>query len=118
MPLTKTEGFVQKDVRLARWAKAFSHPARVAILRTLAKRNACLCGEIVEVLPLAQATVSQHLKELKLAGLISGTVEGPASCYCIDKDAVGRLKTEYDSLFSELLSGCTTAACSTAKEKQ
>lgn len=113
MPITKTEKFGSKDIRLSAWSKALSHPARVAILRTLAKRNACVCGEIVEVLPLAQSTVSQHLKELKNAGLIDGTVEGPSSCYCLNKEAIEALAADLNGLFDELRLGCTTSSCST-----
>ncbi|HUI29891.1 MAG TPA: metalloregulator ArsR/SmtB family transcription factor [Candidatus Acidoferrales bacterium] len=115
MPITKTEEFKTKEIRLSRWAKALSHPARVAILRTLAERNACICGEIVEIMPLAQATVSQHLKELKDAGLIKGTVEGPSSCYCLNGEAIEELADDLDKLFNELRSGCADANCSTKK---
>lgn len=76
---------------LAAAAKALGHPARLAILRTLAERGTCVCGEVVDVLPLAQATVSQHLKALKDAGLVRGETDGPRSCYCLDLDAVARL---------------------------
>ena len=88
MPKSKSGLFKRHEVRIAAIAKAISHPARIAILKTLAKKNECVCGEIVEVLPLAQATVSQHLKELKKVGLIKGEVDGPRSCYCIDKAAL------------------------------
>ena len=84
MAIHKKEEFSQKEQDLAAFAKALSHPARIAILKVLAQKNECICGEIVEVLPLAQCTVSQHLKELKNAGLIDGTVDGPRSCYCIN----------------------------------
>ena len=77
MATNKKEEFTQKEQELAAFAKAMAHPARIAILKELAKRNECICGDIVEVLPLAQSTVSQHLKELKNAGLIDGTVDGP-----------------------------------------
>ncbi len=117
MPVTKTEEFKSKEVRLSRLAKALAHPARVAILRTLAKRNACVCGEIVDVLPLAQATVSQHLKELKDAGLVTGTIEGPSSCYCLNKKAVSDLASQLGELFDELMSGCEENSCS-AKGRQ
>jgi ArsR family transcriptional regulator len=80
------------DRELARLAKALGHPARIAILRTLIERGECICGEIVEVLPLAQATVSQHLKVLKDAGLIQGEVDGPRVCYCVDPKTVRRIK--------------------------
>jgi DNA-binding transcriptional ArsR family regulator len=80
------------DARLAQLAKALGHPARVAILRLLLKRRTCVCGEIVEVLPLAQSTVSQHLRQLKEAGLIRGEVDGPRVCYCVDEGVVAQLE--------------------------
>lgn len=84
MPLTKKDSFSKAENEVADFAKAISHPARIAILSKLAKNNMCLCGEIVEVLPLSQSTVSQHLTELKKEGLIQGTIDGQKSCYCID----------------------------------
>ncbi len=87
MGLTKTEAFAADQNQLAEYAKAFAHPARVAILEYLLAKNACICSDLVEVLPLSQSTVSQHLKELKRIGLIRGEVEGPKMCYCIDADA-------------------------------
>ncbi len=80
------------DAELATLAKAAGHPARVKILRLLARRDGCVCGEIVDQLPLAQSTVSQHLKILKAAGLVRGTVDGPRVCYCLEPDALRRLK--------------------------
>jgi ArsR family transcriptional regulator len=80
------------DRELAALAKAVGHPARVAILRLLARKDACVCGEIVGELPLAQSTVSQHLKVLKEAGLVQGEVDGPRVCYCIDPRVLRRLK--------------------------
>ncbi len=80
------------DEELAALAKAIGHPARVQILRILARRTACVCGDIVDELPLAQSTVSQHLKVLKEAGLIRGDVDGPRVCYCIEPRALRRLK--------------------------
>lgn len=84
MAQNKQNEFGENIRKLAEFAKAISHPARIAILQTIAERRECICGEIVEVLPLAQSTVSQHLKELKNIGLIQGEVEGPKSCYCIN----------------------------------
>jgi DNA-binding transcriptional ArsR family regulator len=84
MGLTKSYEFSEKENRLAKIAKALAHPARIAILNLLAKRQTCICGDIVEELPLSQSTVSQHLKELKEAGLITGEIEGAKVCYCID----------------------------------
>lgn len=77
---------------LAILAKAIGHPARVHILRLLIDRNACVCGDIVDSLPLAQATVSQHLKVLRAAGLIQGEIDGPRVCYCVDPVGIARLK--------------------------
>ncbi len=85
MGLTKSEEFTVKDNKIARFAKALGHPARVAILQLLIKKQSCICGDIVEELPLSQSTVSQHLKELKEAGLIKGDIEGTKICYCIDE---------------------------------
>jgi len=80
------------DVSLAQLADAIGHPARVAILRLLREREVCVCGEIVEVLPLAQSTVSQHLKVLKAAGWIQGEVDGPRVCYCLDSGALEKFE--------------------------
>lgn len=88
MPVTKTDLFKPKDIQISRIAKALAHPARVAILRQIARRNECVCGHIVDVIPLAQSTVSQHLKELRDAGLIRGEIDGPRSCYCINAKTV------------------------------
>lgn len=87
---------------MAETAAALSHPARIAILKAIAERNSCICGEIVEVLPLAQSTVSQHLKELKNAGLIQGTVEGVKSCYCIDWDNLNKFIGDIQTLFGDM----------------
>ncbi|HXB41656.1 MAG TPA: metalloregulator ArsR/SmtB family transcription factor [Bacteroidia bacterium] len=84
MGITKAEEFTVKDNKIAKYAKALAHPARVAILQLLLKKQNCICGDIVEELPLSQSTVSQHLKELKEAGLIKGDIEGAKVCYCID----------------------------------
>ncbi len=84
MAQNKKEEFSDKFNKIANFAKALSHPARIAILKKLADTNKCICGEIVEVMPLSQSTVSQHLKELKTTGLIQGEIEGVASKYCIN----------------------------------
>lgn len=88
----------EADEELAELAKALGHPARVQILRLLVRKNACICGEIVDELPLAQSTVSQHLKILKDSGLIRGDVDGPRVCYCIEPRALRRLKALTASL--------------------
>jgi DNA-binding transcriptional ArsR family regulator len=92
MGLSKTEEFTKTQNELAVVAKAMGHPARIAILQFLIKSKACVCGDIVEELPLSQSTVSQHLSELKKAGLIKGDIEGPSVCYCIDEKAWNRAK--------------------------
>lgn len=99
MGTTKAEEFTAADNQLARWAKALSHPARVAILNVLMRRQACICGDIVDELPLSQSTVSQHLKELKEAGLIKGDVDGPRVCYCIDEKAWARAQQALGDFF-------------------
>lgn len=88
MAKSKILEFSTSEVEIAEIAKALSHPARIRILKILAQENVCMCGEIVDLLPLAQATVSQHLKELKKIGLIKGEIEGPKTCYCIDTETV------------------------------
>ena len=111
MAFTKKEEFSQKEQDLASFAKALSHPARIAILKILAQKNECICGQIVEILPLAQSTVSQHLKELKQAGLIEGSVDGPRSCYCINWKAFEKFKSDFDSLFTSLKVKNEKACC-------
>lgn len=85
MGLTKTEEFTKAQNDLAVITKALGHPARIAILQFLIKAKSCVCGDIVDQLPLSQSTVSQHLSELKKAGLIKGDIDGPSVCYCIDQ---------------------------------
>lgn len=97
MALASIKDFPDKDLKLADFAKALSHPARIAILKVLAEKNECICGDLVADLPLAQSTVSQHLKALKEAGLIRGTIDGPRSLYCIDWKAFDRYMKEMES---------------------
>lgn len=99
MGLTKTEIFSDKQNRLAIMMKAIAHPARIAIIQQLLKANACICGDLVDELGLAQATISQHLKELKNAGLIKGTIEGTSVCYCIDEKVWKQYKKELENFF-------------------
>jgi DNA-binding transcriptional ArsR family regulator len=99
MGLTKTEGFTKAQIELSALTKALGHPARIAILQFLAGREGCQCGDIVDELPLSQSTVSQHLKELKSAGLIKGDIEGPAICYCIDEKNWARAQKLIGELF-------------------
>ena len=92
MGRTKNEEFTIRDNKIAEYAKALAHPARVAILQLLLKRESCVCGDIVDELPLSQSTVSQHLSELKNAGLIKGEIEGTKVCYCIDEIELEKAK--------------------------
>jgi DNA-binding transcriptional ArsR family regulator len=102
MAVAKTEEFKISDKWLADIAKALSHPARIRILKILTEMDVCMCGYIVEKLPLAQATVSQHLKELKRVGLIQGEIEGPKVCYCVNNKTLKAAKKELDKLFSQV----------------
>jgi len=101
MAFNKKEEFGKKEQELADLAKALSHPARIAILKVLAQKNECICGEIVEVLPLAQSTVSQHLKELRNVGLIEGSLDGPRSCYCINWKTFERFEKTFNEFFTK-----------------
>jgi DNA-binding transcriptional ArsR family regulator len=102
MGITKTGLFTEKQNEVAVMAKALGNPARVAILEYLLKVNECICSDIVNELPLAQPTVSQHLKELKNAGLIKGNIEGTAICYCIDEIAVEKLLKYFTGISEKL----------------
>ncbi len=102
MAFSKKEEFNKNDIWLADVAKALSHPARIQILKILTKMNVCMCGDIVEILPLSQSTVSQHLKELKRVGLIKGEFEGPKVCYCINNKSLQKAKNELDKLFNQV----------------
>ena len=110
MGATKTEHFNKKQNQLAMMLKSLGHPARVAIVEYLMKVDTCICGDIVNKLPLAQPTVSQHLKELKNAGLIKGSVEGTAICYCIDEKSVAQLQ-EYFATISTHLENKKNSCC-------
>jgi DNA-binding transcriptional ArsR family regulator len=102
MGATKTYHFTDKQNEIAILVKALAHPARIAIIDYLLKVNTCICGDIVNELPLAQPTISQHLKELKNAGLIKGEVEGNAICYCIDQKAFQKLETYFSKLSTKI----------------
>lgn len=99
MGLTKTEIFTDEQNRLATMLKALAHPARIAILQQIIGANACICGELVEELGLAQATISQHLRELKNAGIIQGTIDGVTVCYCIEPVAWKLLQSNLAAFF-------------------
>ncbi len=103
MGATKTEHFTDKHNQMAQLLKALGHPARIAIVEYLLKTEGCICGDIVNELPLSQPTVSQHLKELKNAGIIQGNVEGNAICYCIDEKAIGKLQNYFANISTKLI---------------
>ncbi|HYJ63616.1 MAG TPA: metalloregulator ArsR/SmtB family transcription factor [Parafilimonas sp.] len=102
MGATKSHHFSDKQNTIAIMIKALGHPARIAIIEYLVKVNACICGDIVNELPLAQPTISQHLKELKNAGLIKGNIEGNAICYCIDEKAIEKLQNYFTTISKKL----------------
>jgi DNA-binding transcriptional ArsR family regulator len=105
MGATKNMEFGAKENKLAKYAKALGHPARIVILQFLAKQKSCMCGDIVEELPLSQSTVSQHLKELKDAGLIKGSIDGVKVCYCIDEKEWKAAQAWINKLFDSYVPG-------------
>jgi len=100
MAIAKTNEFEKEAIYLADIAKALSHPARIQILKILTEMNVCMCGDLVGLLPLAQSTVSQHLKELKRVGLIKGDIDGPKVCYCVNPDNLNKAKKEFEIIFN------------------
>jgi DNA-binding transcriptional ArsR family regulator len=102
MGATNTEHFTDKQNTIATLAKALGHPARVAIVEYLIRVDTCICGDIVNELPLAQPTVSQHLKELKNAGLIKGEIDGNSICYCIDEKVIAKLQKYFANMSAKL----------------
>jgi DNA-binding transcriptional ArsR family regulator len=103
MATAKVEEFTLKDNKIAQYAKALAHPARVAILQLLIKKQSCICGAIVDELPLSQSTVSQHLKELKDAGLIKGDIDGKKMCYCINEEEWENAKAYLGTFFKPVI---------------
>jgi ArsR family transcriptional regulator, arsenate/arsenite/antimonite-responsive transcriptional repressor len=102
MGASKSDHFSEKQNTMATLAKALGHPARIAILEYILKAESCICGDIVNELPLAQPTISQHLKELKNAGLIKGSIEGNTICYCINEKAVEKLQAWFENISARL----------------
>lgn len=102
MGASKTENYTDRQNRMATLAKAIAHPARIAIIDYLLKVNTCICGDIVNELPLAQPTISQHLKELKNVGIIKGSVEGNSICYCIDEECWSEVLTYFNEVAAQL----------------
>jgi len=102
MGASKTDHFTEYQNKIAILAKAIGHPARVAIIEYLLKVDTCICGDIVNELPLAQPTVSQHLKELKNAGIIKGSIEGTAICYCINEEVLVELQNFFGAIVEDI----------------
>ena len=102
MAITKANLFNEQQIKTAEFAKALAHPARIAILEILARRDTCICGDITDQLPLAQSTVSQHLKALKTAGIIEGEIDGVRTCYCLDEENLAELKRVLETFLTNL----------------
>jgi DNA-binding transcriptional ArsR family regulator len=100
MGASKIINYSEAEVQIAKFAKALSHPARVAIIHLLLQKQSCICGDIVEDLPIAQSTVSQHLKELKESGLIKGNIDGASICYCVDTEVLQKASNVLNTLLS------------------
>lgn len=106
MGLTKSFHFDEEQNQLASFAKAFAHPARIAILQQIIKNKTCIVGSLTDALPLSQSTISQHLKELKNIGIIKGEIEGPSICYCIHEENWNNARNMLTRLFSEIDQNC------------
>ncbi len=111
MGVTKKEEFSAEQNRIADLAKALAHPARVAIIQYMAKEKSCLCGDLVDYLPISQATVSQHLKELKNMNIIIGEITPPKVCYCINPEIINELSSIFNKLFISMNKFCTSDEC-------
>lgn len=111
MGATKTDHFSEHQNELAGWMKALGHPARIAIVEFLLKTDSCICSDIVNELPLSQPTVSQHLKELKNAGIIKGSIEGTAICYCLDPDTMQKIQERIGVIYNDLILKNTRTCC-------
>lgn len=111
MAITKENLFTDSQKKTARYMKALGHPARIAIVELLAERQSCICGDITDELPLAQSTVSQHLKALKKAGIIKGEIDGKKVCYCLNEKTVGDLKRSGFRLLERLSSSVEEDCC-------
>jgi DNA-binding transcriptional ArsR family regulator len=111
MGITKTDLFTAEQNELAQLAKAFAHPARIAILQYLAKSKSCINGTLVQELGLAQATISQHLRELKDLGLIKGSIEGVSINYCLNVEKWELVQGLFNGLFDQLMETCSTGDC-------
>lgn len=103
MGITKSDIYTKEQNQLAAYAKVLGHPARIAILQHLLSNKSCICGDLVNEIGLAQATISQHLKEMKNIDLIVGSIDGPKVCYCINRDTYSKIKKMFDSILNETL---------------
>jgi DNA-binding transcriptional ArsR family regulator len=103
MGVTKTENFTEDQNTIATYAKVLAHPARIAILKIIAQSNSCICGDLVNEIGLAQATISQHLKELKTIGLLNGTVDGTSVCYCINQEKWDEFQEVFRQFFNQAI---------------
>ena len=108
MGASKIINYSEAEMQIAKFAKALSHPARVAILQLLIQKQSCICGDIVDELPIAQSTVSQHLKELKQVGLIKGNIDGASICYCVDTEVLQNAQEILNHLLSPIILNPTT----------
>ena len=106
MGISKTAGFSESQNQLSVLFKALSHPARIAIIEYLLSVDTCICGDIVNELPLAQPTISQHLKELKNANIIKGTIEGKSICYCLNPEMMSKIEAYFGNISKELKNKC------------
>ena len=108
MGASKIINYSEEELLIAKFAKALSHPARVAIIKLLLQKQSCICGDIVEDLPIAQSTVSQHLKELKESGLIKGNIDGASICYCVDTDVLQKANDTLNKVLGASIQTPTT----------
>jgi DNA-binding transcriptional ArsR family regulator len=108
MGASKIINYSEEELLIAKFAKALSHPARVAIIKLLLEKQSCICGDIVEDLPIAQSTVSQHLKELKESGLIKGNIDGASICYCVDTDVLQKANDILNKVLGASIQSQTT----------
>ena len=106
MGLTKSQIFTERQNEIARFAKVLGHPARIAILEHITKQNSCICNDLVQEIGLAQATISQHLKELKNIGIIHGTIEGTSVYYCINPEKWNEMQQKLAALFTNISASC------------
>lgn len=110
MGISKSDFFSPEQNHMSALCKAVGHPARIAIIEHLLSVDSCICGDLVDHLPLAQATISQHLKELKSVGIITGSIEGNSICYCIDREKMMELSTYFENI-SKSLEKKTDSCC-------